>query len=920
MTTTPTISREPEGKRLEARPWHAESADEAIRSLESRPEGLPEGEVPARLERFGPNRLPQPEARSALARFLAQFDNLLIYVLVGAAVVSGALGHWLDAVVIMGVVLVNSAIGFVQEGKAERALQAIRQMLAPRAVVLRDGRRRTVPAEELVPGDIVLLEAGDRVPADLRLVRARSLQIQEAVLTGESVPVEKSIEPAAEDAELGDRSSLALSATLVSAGQGVGVVVATGDRSEIGRISGLLSRVETLKTPLMQRLDSFTKVLSVAIIALAIVTFAVGVGVWQREWGEMFFAAVSIAVAAIPEGLPAVMTVTLAIGVERMARRNAIIRRLPAVETLGSVTVICSDKTGTLTRNEMTAKTVHTADKTVETEGVGYHAHGRLLLDGNPIEADEDLNLLEMIRAGMLCNDAMLRRCAGDAFEPMGDPTEAALIVLAHKAGLDRDGAADDFPRLDVIPFASERRYMATLNHDHAGNHFIYVKGAPERVIEMCHCARKNNGDIGLDVEEWQRRAEEIADRGQRVIAVARRAVEPDMRELRDEDAESGLTLLGLFGLIDPPRQEAIEAVRACQQAGIRVKMITGDHALTARAVARDLGLDNSDRALTGRDLEAMDEGELRRVALETDVFARASPEHKLRLVEALQARREVTAMTGDGVNDAPALKRADIGIAMGQKGTEAAREAAAMVLADDNFASIERAIDEGRTVYDNLKKAILFILPTNAAQAMVIVAAILLGAVLPITPVQILWVNMVTAITLGIAFAWERAEGDVMRRPPRRVDEPLLTGFVLWRIGFVGAMLLVGVGWLFLHEQERGDASIEFARTAAVNALVMGQIFYLLSARHFDRSSLSVEGLTGNRVVLLAIGICLVLQLLFTYLPVMNTLFGTAPLDLGAWALCIGIGLAVFLLVEIEKAVRRGRIRPSMSARAGQA
>lgn len=893
--------------RIDRKPWHAVSTEEAVTAYQTDPKtGLSEDEVQARLERYGANRLTEAAGRTVLQRFVSQFNNLFIYLLLVAGVVTAGLGEWLDSGVIFGVVLIIAVIGFIQEGRAERALEAVRTMLTPRAWVIREGRRHEIDAEDLAPGDIVLLDAGDRVPADLRLIRARDLQIQEAVLTGESMPVEKSVDPVDEDAELGDRSSLAFSATLVSAGQGVGVVVATGDASEIGRISGMLSSVETLKTPLMRRLDAFTRVLSVAIVVLAAVTFAVGVLGWQREWGEMFFAAVSIAVAAIPEGLPAVMTVTLAIGVERMARRNAIIRRLPAVETLGSVTVICSDKTGTLTRNEMTATTLVTAEREVEADGVGYEPHGRLLHHDEPIEPSDYPLIAEMVRAAMLCNDSGLRHTDDDTWEPMGDPTEVALLVLARKAGFDPDRAAEDLPRLDAIPFSSDRRYMATLNHDHEGNHFIAVKGAPERVLEMCTHVVTGEGEEEIDIAEWHERAEAIADRGQRVLAIARKTVGADMRELSQSEAEGGLALLGLFGLIDPPRDEAIEAVAACQAAGIRVKMITGDHALTARAVAAELGLKNPKQALTGREIEGMDDEELRRVAVETDVFARASPEHKLRLVEALQARRQITAMTGDGVNDAPALKRADIGIAMGQKGTEAAREASAMVLADDNFASIERAVDEGRTVYDNLRKAILFILPTNGAQAGIIVAAILFGAVLPVTPVQILWVNMVTAVTLGIAFAWERAEGDVMQRPPREVDEPLLTGLVIWRVGFVGLILILGAGLLFLYEQERPATSVDFARTVAVNALVMGQIFYLLNARYFERASLGLHVLAGNRVALLTIGICVVLQLLFTYVPVMNTLFGTEPLDLNAWLHCIAIGVAVFVLVEIEKAVRR--------------
>jgi magnesium-transporting ATPase (P-type) len=894
----------------ERRPWHAVPAEDVLASFQSGPRGLSEAEVARRRDRYGANRLTPPPERTALMRFVAQFNNLFIYLLIAAGAVTALLGEWVDSGVIFGVVLIIAIIGFVQEGRAERALEAVRGMLSPTAQVLRDGRRHEIPAEELVPGDIVLLGAGDRVPADLRLIRTKNLQVEEAALTGESTAVEKRPDPVAEDAELGDRASLAFSGTLVTVGQGTGVVVAVGDATEIGRISGMLSEVETLKTPLTQRLDAFAKVLSVAIIALAAFTFAIGVVVWGQDWGDMFFAAVSIAVAAIPEGLPAIMTITLAVGVQRMAKRNAIIRRLPAVETLGSVTIVCSDKTGTLTKNEMTAKTIRTADADIEVEGVGYEPHGGFLIDDQAVNLEDYPTAFEMVRAAMLCNDAALHR-EGDRWQPEGDPTEAALIVLARKAGFEPEREHEERPRVDVIPFASERRYMATLNHDHHGHRFVYVKGAPERVLEMCTGEQRGGEVAALDAEAWRRRVDEVADRGQRLLAVARKDVTADTPELREEDAERDLVLLGLFGLIDPPREEAIRAVGVCQSAGIRVKMITGDHALTARAVARELGLANPAAALTGRELEGIADDELRRHAVGVDVFARASPEHKLRLVQALQAERQVTAMTGDGVNDAPALKRADVGIAMGRKGTEAAKEAAEMVLADDNFASIENAVEEGRTVYDNLKKAILFILPTNGAQALVIVVAILLGLMLPVTPVQILWVNMITAVTLGLAFAFERAERDIMLRPPRPADEPLLTGFILWRIGFVGLLLVLGVGLLFLYEQDRPETSVEFARTVAVNTLVMGQIFYLLSARFFHEPAYTREGLFGSRAVLIAIGVCVVLQLLFTYAPFMNLLFGTAPLDAEAWARCVGVGLAVFVLVELEKAVFRTWLRP---------
>jgi magnesium-transporting ATPase (P-type) len=736
------------GVRLQAA--HAFPIGQVYRDLSSGPGGLASDEARRRLAFYGENRLPAVKGPGPLRRFLAQFDNVLIYVLLGAAAVTATLAHWVDTTVILGVVVINAVLGFLQEGKAERALDAIRDMLSPQAVAVRDGQRLTVPAAELVPGDLVFLQSGDRVPADLRLVHAKSLQVQEAALTGESLPVEKRTEPVAIDVSLGDRASMAYSGTLVTHGQGTGIVVATGVATEIGRISGLLAQVEPLTTPLLHQMARFAHWLTVAILALAALTFAFGVLVRGYGLGEMFLAAVALAVAAIPEGLPAVLTITLAIGVERMARRNAIIRRLPAVETLGSVTTICSDKTGTLTKNEMTAQAVAIAEHLFEISGVGYDPHGSFSLIGYDTAAAEPEDhplLLAVIRAAVLCNEARLRRAESGTWVVDGDPTEGSLLTAGFKAGLDLEFEREAYPRTDTIPFESEHRFMATLHHDHEGRGFIYVKGAPERLLGMCARERVGHAERSLDAGYWHRRVDELAARGQRILAVATKVVPADHRELRFTDVESGLTLLGLFGLIDPPRDEAIAAIAACQSAGIRVKMITGDHGITARAIAGQLGLTNDRDVITGPDLARLSEEELGRLAPEVDVFARASPEDKLRLVEALQAGGAAVAMTGDGVNDAPALKRADVGVAMGRKGTEAAKETAEMVLADDNFVSIAHAVEEGRTVYDNLKKSILFILPTNGGVGLTVIAAVMLGGVLPITPVQILWVNMVTAI-----------------------------------------------------------------------------------------------------------------------------------------------------------------------------
>lgn len=882
------------------RPWHALSANDTIAAQASDANGLSEAEARARLARLGPNRLPAPKRRGPFARFFAQFHNVLIYVLLGAAIVTAALGHWIDAQVILAVVLVNAIIGFIQEGKAENALAAIRNMLAPKASVVRGGQRETVPGEDLVPGDIVLLEAGARAPADIRLIEAKNLKIDEAVLTGESVAVEKAIAPVGETMTLGDRTSMAFSGTLVTYGQAKGVVVATGAQTAIGRISGMLSEVTTLQTPLTRQMDVFAKWLTVSIIGLGALVLAFGLLVRDYGFTEIFMAVVGLSVAAIPEGLPAILTVTLAIGVQGMARRNTIVRRLPAIETLGSVSVICSDKTGTLTRNEMAVVSIATAKRLFKVGGAGYAPQGSISLDGQAADLDRYPTLLEIARAGLLCNDASLHQ-VDDQWAVEGDPMEGALLTVACKAGFDHQTEAQRYTRTDVIPFDAEHRFMATLHHDHAGDGFIYVKGAPERLLEMCERQRGSTGDSDLDIDYWQAMAEEIAASGQRVLAVAVKKTERDHTILTFDDVEHGLTLLGLFGLIDPPREEAIAAVAECQAAGIRVKMITGDHAGTAKAIARQLGLENPGAILTGRELDTLGDDALRRSAEETAVFARTSPEHKLRLVMALQARGAVVAMTGDGVNDAPALKRADVGVAMGRNGSEAAKEASEMVLADDNFATIAEAVRAGRTVYDNLKKAILFILPTNGGEALVMIAAILLGFTLPITAVQILWVNMVTAVTLALALAFEPAEPDVMRRPPRAANEAILSGFLIWRVVFVSIVFLAALFGMFALAQAQG-ADIEQARTIVVNTLVVLEIVYLFSVRYQKSSSITWRGMMGTPAVLIAVGTVVALQFVFTYAPFMEAFFDTRPLSLTQGLQVIGAGIAVFLVLEIEK------------------
>ena len=897
---------DPEIKPEHPHSWHNLPVQEVLHMLAADQAGLSPDEAARRLVQFGPNRLPAAHKDGLPVRFARQFDNLLIYVLLVSAIITALLEHWVDCGVILGVVLVNAVIGVIQEGKAERALDAIRNMLSANATVLREGRRREIPAEQVVIGDIVLLASGDKVDADLRLLETRMLRVDEAALTGESVPVDKNIEAVDVQTAIGDRSCMVYSGTLVVYGQARGVVVATGAATEIGRISSLISSVASLETPLLRQMAGFGKQLTVAILLLAALTFSFGVWVRGYVWSEMFFAAVGLAVAAIPEGLPAVMTITLAIGVQRMARRNAIIRRLPAVEALGSVTVICSDKTGTLTKNEMTVQRIITAAQVFEVSGSGYAPHGGFSVAGREVFVEDFPELVELGRAALLCNDAELHAhpSSSTGWHIEGDPTEGALLTLAAKTGLDLAFEREALRRTDLIPFESQHRFMATLHHDIEGHGFIFIKGAPERVMEICQAERANGEDRPLHHAHWQQAMQDAARQGLRLLAVAMRTTVSEQRELSLTNVQNGFSLLGVFAIGDPPRDEALLAVARCRSAGIAVKMITGDHLDTACAIGARFGL-NPAKALTGVEIERMDMAMLRAAVRETDIFARASPEHKLLLVQAMQANGEVVAMTGDGVNDAPALKRADVGVAMGMKGTEAAREAAEMVLADDNFASIDAAVEEGRAVYDNLKKSIMFILPTNGGEAMVIVASILLGLTLPITPVQILWVNMVTAVTLSLALAFEPPEAGVMKRPPRDPAEPLLNRFLLWRVFFVSCLMVVGALGFFLWEQARG-VSIEAARTVAVNVLVIGEIFYMFNCRFLLAPSYSPRGFTASQPVIFSILVVVLLQALFTYVPLFQKLFGTIAIDAAAWWRILLFGAVLFVVVEIEKAVLR--------------
>lgn len=884
--------------------WHARTVEDVLALLRATSGGLTQAEADARLRDHGANVLPSPKRRSPVVRLLLQFHNILIYVLIGAAAITALLDHLTDTFVILAVVIANAVIGFIQEGKAESAMDAIRLMLAPRANVLRSGERYSVEGEAIVPGDVILLEAGDKVPADIRLISARGMSIQEAILTGESVPVEKRVESVSEGAPLGDRTCMAFSGTLVTSGQGKGVAVTTGAATEIGRISSLLSTVEELTTPLVRQMDTFAKWLTLLILLIAALLLIYGYFVSHLPFSEMFMVVVGLSVAAIPEGLPAVLTITLAVGVQAMARRNAIVRRLPAIETLGAVSVICTDKTGTLTRNEMLVASVLTHQHLFMLDGIGYEPRGGIRLDDTEVDASEYAALEELARASTLCNEAELRERDG-TWVVEGDPMEGALLAFAGKISGNAFEQLHAWKRTDAIPFDSQHRFMATLNHDHEGHVFAFVKGAPERILSMCRDQRRVDGGVEpLDENYWSNEADRIAGLGQRVLAFASRSFPSQHTVLEHRDLENTLTFLGMVGMIDPPREEAIAAVKECHEAGIRVKMITGDHAMTAAAIGRQIGLRNSNRVLSGSDLNGMSAAELKDAVLDCDIFARTSPEHKLRLVMALQSHDLIVAMTGDGVNDAPALKRADAGIAMGRKGSEAAKEASELVLADDNFTSIASAVREGRTVYDNIKKVISWTLPTNAGEAATIIVALLFGMTLPVTPIQILWVNLITATTLGLALAFEPTEDSTMRRPPRAWNEPLISGELVWHIVLVATLFLCGVFGIFSYALDRGYP-LELAQTMAVNTLVVVEIFHLFFIRNIHGTSLTWRAARGTRVVWITVITVTLAQFAITYIPTLQAIFGTRGVSLIDGLMIVGVGIVFFAIVETEKQIR---------------
>ena len=891
--------------------WHELPADAMVQFLGvNLCTGLSAGEVLRRQKEFGPNRVTARRGSPAGQKILQQFNQPLVYILLLAVGVTAFLGEWVDSSVIFGVVFINAIVGFLQEAKAEKAIEALAKMVATETTVRRDGRQLRVHSEQLVPGDVVLLQSGDRVPADVRLVHVRNLHVDESALTGESLPVAKRPEPLALDTILAERKNLAYAGTLITSGQAESVVWAIGGQTETGRIARLISSVVELSTPLTKKIARFSTRVLWVILALAVFTFILGVARGEKPV-EMFMAAVALAVGAIPEGLPAAVTIVLATGVSRMAKRRAIIRKLPAIETLGSTTVICSDKTGTLTENQMTVQEIFAGGKLYTVTGAGYEPIGDLQLDGAGIKLAEHPALAECLRAGVLCNESQLVREEG-GLKVQGDPTEAALLVAAEKGGVRHADALRAAPVLDAIPFESEQMFRATL-HEAPPGRVIYKVGALERLLERCTDALgEGSAPVALNRDAVHRAAETMAARGLRVLGLARRRVDAHHAKLEHAHLAEGFTFLGLQAMMDPPRPEAIASVRECQRAGIAVKMITGDHLVTARAIAGQIGLEGRGEhgelvALSGRELEKISDADLPDVAERTAVFARVAPAQKLRLVRALQARGHVVAMTGDGVNDAPALKQADIGVAMGITGTEVAKGAAAMILTDDNFASIVAAVEEGRAVFDNLTKFIVWTLPTNAGEAMVLLTAIVFGTTLPALPVQLLWVNMMTSLLLGLTLVFEPKDRDLMSRPPRDPKRPLLTFPLLMRTGLVSVILLVGAFWLFFWELQVEAASEAAARTAVINVIVFVEIAYLFSCRSLSHSLFAIGWIT-NRWVTAGSLAMLGAQLLFTYAPVMNRLFHSAPIDGESWLRIVGVSAIAFVAVEFEKWIRFGR------------
>lgn len=868
--------------------------------------GLSSSEVHRRQNLYGLNEIKQKRGTPPLILFLGQFNQPLIYILIGASIITGFLKEWVDSLVIFGVVLVNAIISFIQEAKARKAIDSLGKSISKEANVIRDGKRQRISASQLTIGDIVFLQSGDKAPADIRLIHVRELQIDESALTGESLPVIKNLNVLEENTTLAERSNMVYSSTLVTYGVGIGVVVSVGNTTEIGKINQMIATADILETPLTKLIASFSKLLLYVILALAAITFLLGV-MRGENLLEMFMAAVALAVGAIPEGLPAALTITLAIGVSKMAKRHAIIRKLPAVETLGGTNVICSDKTGTLTKNQMTVKHIFTITHSFEVTGIGYEPKGEFLSNMQNINPLDDLVLKECLIAGMLCNDSNLVAIDNN-WRIEGDPTEGSLLVSAKKSGLSNESVQKEMPRIDSIPFESEYQYMATLHKNPTKqNNIIYVKGSVESIISRSSQALLPSGEIeNINENKIIEASSQLTKKGLRVLAFACLSVDKSKTEISHSDIAENLVFLGLQAMIDPPRPEAITAIRTCHKAGIAVKMITGDHEMTAFSIAQQIGIIKENiskleyQVLNGKRISELTEKELIEIVKQVNVFARVTPEHKLRLVKALQFHGDVVAMTGDGVNDAPSLRQANIGIAMGITGTDVAKETADMILTDDNFSTIEAAVEEGRGVFDNLRKFITWTLPTNFGEGLVILLAIAAGVTLPILPVQILWINMTTAILLGLMLVFEKIETDVMTRPPRKAYQSILTPDLIIRIIIVGILLCAASFGMVKYALHQGR-SIELARTIAVNIFVFGELFYLFNCRSLKYSMFKI-GVFSNPLLWFGVITMILFQLLFTYAPFMNQAFHSTPIKPTDWLFIIATGIIIYSIIGVEK------------------
>lgn len=904
--------------------WHTKTTDEVSKSLQTDYEkGLTLEEVKIRKSKFGLNIVTIKKKRHPIYQFLHQFTQPLVFILIIAGTITAFLNHLIDTGVIFGVVIINAVVGFIQEYKAGRAMEALMKMVTSENVVIRDGDRIRISSSEIVPGDIVILHSGEKVPADMRLYYTRDLKVDESMLTGESVPSSKSADTLSKDTILAERKNMAYGGTFVTYGHGIGVVVETGDNTETGKISQSMYVAQDIATPLTKKISQFSKVLLMVVLVLAAATFIVGYLFLHSSLENLFMETVALAVAAIPEGLPAAMTITLAFGVSHMAKKHAIIRKLPAVETLGSTTIICSDKTGTLTENQMTVTEVYAGGCFYQISGSGYNPEGVFSKEQNQIQVNKHEVLKECLVAGLLCNNSDLIK-KEDRWESEGDPTETALIVSARKAGLE-ETALNHLKRIDEIPFESHLQYMATFHHTPDNEHnIVYIKGAVEKILEKsCFVMAEDQDGKNIikklesyEIQKLQAVSDEISSRGLRVLAFAKKEISKEKSRIDESDIKDNIIFLGIQAMIDPPREEVIDAIRTCQRAGIKVKMITGDNVKTAVNIAEKIGLNKIHGkdsvvpivAVTGRELQQYSEDEVADIVERAEVFARVLPEQKLILVKALQSKGHIVAMTGDGVNDAPALKQADIGIAMGISGTDVAKEAADMVLTDDNFTSIKDAVEEGRRILDTLIKFIIWTLPTNFGEGLVVVTAIFGGLVLPILPVQILWINLTTALALGLMLIFEPKEKDSMERPPRAPHTPILTGELVIRIIIVSMIILGGVYGLFFYEQISG-ASLPEARTIAVNTIVMIELFYLFNCRSLTKSMFQI-GMFSNKFIWMGVAVMIGIQILFTYLPIMNDVFDSHPISIMSWLKIIGVATVTYAVIEMVKLVS-ARLKP---------